>query len=413
VGGALGIVVLALSASMAGLLVFAAVYGLRRGAQSFVQSLAGADYFGRDAQGVLVPVPSRSRRRSSSQSMTTRLASARSRTTATCGCASTCSPRPSSRSCGGIGRRETGQRMCSCSGWRRRCCGRSRRGCSTRWWGGSARTVRFGAGAGRGGEGSQVGLHTGSSDALRGPYYMRDFVEDLRAVVEAIGNRRRPLARRGRRGPLRHQLPSSGRETGAGRLSLAGFRRDIPNPDRLDTDFIGRHQAVLAAGDWPALVRNFNTQVCAGEAGCQKLVERFIQLWRRIPLETLKNFFLLDDPGRDVRPLLPALRAPTLVLHGEVDRLNRSRWPGGPRSRSPAPGSIRSRGAATRDPPPPPSSSPRWYAASSAPASPRVGEAPRARESSPQLARPGVWNRRRPTMTHRVVDPLATKACEA
>jgi hypothetical protein len=35
------------------------------------------------------------------------------------------------------------------------------------------------------------------------------------------------------------------------------------------------------------------------------------------------------------------------------------------------------------------------------------------RSNSPQLARPAVWNRRPSTMTHRVVDHLATKACEA
>jgi cyanate permease len=32
---------------------FATVYGLTRGAQSFVTSLAWADYFGRDAQGAI------------------------------------------------------------------------------------------------------------------------------------------------------------------------------------------------------------------------------------------------------------------------------------------------------------------------------------------------------------------------
>jgi pimeloyl-ACP methyl ester carboxylesterase len=43
----------------------------------------------------------------------------------------------------------------------------------------------------------------------------------------------------------------------------------------------------------------------------------------------LRNFFKLDDPGRDVRPLLPALRVPALVLHGGHDRINpveAARW---------------------------------------------------------------------------------------
>jgi class 3 adenylate cyclase/pimeloyl-ACP methyl ester carboxylesterase len=174
---------------------------------------------------------------------------------------------------------------------------------------------------------------TGSSDPLPGPYYMRDFVEDLRAVVEAIGNRPVVVVGQSRGATVGAHFAISyphlvERLVLAG-LSPAGGRRDIPHADRLDTDFFGRHQAALAAGDWPALVRNFVTQTCAGEAGCQKLVEGFIQLWSQIPLESLKNFFVLDDPGRDVRPLLPALQVPTLVMHGEADRLNpveMARW---------------------------------------------------------------------------------------
>jgi MFS family permease len=53
-GGALGVTVLWLApASVAGLAVFGTVYGLTRGAQSFVTSLAWADYFGREAQGAI------------------------------------------------------------------------------------------------------------------------------------------------------------------------------------------------------------------------------------------------------------------------------------------------------------------------------------------------------------------------
>ena len=48
-GGALGVVLLIVATSPAGLVAFATVYGLTRGAQSFVTSLAWADYFGRDA----------------------------------------------------------------------------------------------------------------------------------------------------------------------------------------------------------------------------------------------------------------------------------------------------------------------------------------------------------------------------
>ena len=52
-GGALGIVILISATSPVGLFAFANVYGLTRGAQSFVSSLAWSDYFGRDAQAAI------------------------------------------------------------------------------------------------------------------------------------------------------------------------------------------------------------------------------------------------------------------------------------------------------------------------------------------------------------------------
>jgi MFS family permease len=53
-GGAVGVLVLLLApASVAGLALFGTVYGLTRGAQSFVTSLAWADYFGRRSQGAI------------------------------------------------------------------------------------------------------------------------------------------------------------------------------------------------------------------------------------------------------------------------------------------------------------------------------------------------------------------------
>lgn len=52
-GGALGVIVLMGASSLAGLIAFASVYGMTRGAQSFVSSLAWSDYFGREAQGAI------------------------------------------------------------------------------------------------------------------------------------------------------------------------------------------------------------------------------------------------------------------------------------------------------------------------------------------------------------------------
>jgi len=81
--------------------------------------------------------------------------------------------------------------------------------------------------------------------------------------------------------------------------------------------------------DWSTVVALFIKQVAAGEAGVQKIIEGATLYWSQIPLDSLRNFFKLDDPGRDVRSLLPALRVPTLVLHGGHDRVNpveAARW---------------------------------------------------------------------------------------
>jgi len=52
-GGGVGILILLVSPHFAAVLAFTVVYGLTRGAQSFVTSLAWADYFGREAQGTI------------------------------------------------------------------------------------------------------------------------------------------------------------------------------------------------------------------------------------------------------------------------------------------------------------------------------------------------------------------------
>jgi MFS family permease len=52
-GGAIGLVLLVRSGSLEAMVIFATVYGLTRGAQVFVTSLAWADYFGRAAQAAI------------------------------------------------------------------------------------------------------------------------------------------------------------------------------------------------------------------------------------------------------------------------------------------------------------------------------------------------------------------------
>ena len=57
------------------------------------------------------------------------------------------------------------------------------------------------------------------------------------------------------------------------------------------------------------------------EPGSRNLIEVHLQMVRETLEEIIRNFFLIDDPARELRPLLPALQMPTLVLHGEANRL--------------------------------------------------------------------------------------------
>jgi len=145
------------------------------------------------------------------------------------------------------------------------------------------------------------------------------------AVVEAIGNRPVIVVGNSRGSTVAAHLAANYPHLVA-KLVLAGLspaggwgRPDSPHADRWDMEFHRRLRAALEAEDWSAVVPMFIAQVAAGEPGVQKLIEGAIRFWSQIPLDSLRNFFKLDDPGRDVRPLLPALRMSTLVVHGDKD----------------------------------------------------------------------------------------------
>jgi pimeloyl-ACP methyl ester carboxylesterase len=57
------------------------------------------------------------------------------------------------------------------------------------------------------------------------------------------------------------------------------------------------------------------------EPGLQKMAEGVIRRWRQLAPDVLRNFFGEDDPSRELRHVLPRIGMPTLVLHGEDDRL--------------------------------------------------------------------------------------------
>jgi len=176
---------------------------------------------------------------------------------------------------------------------------------------------------------------TGRSDPLPGSYYTTDFMQDLRAVVEAIGDRPVVVVGQSRGSTVgthfATKYPHLVEKLVLAGMSVAGGfgRPDAPHADRADMDFYRRLRAAMDEEDWSTVVALFIKQVAAGEAGVQKIIEGATLYWSQIPLDSLRNFFKLDDPGRDVRSLLPALRVPTLVLHGGHDRVNpveAARW---------------------------------------------------------------------------------------
>jgi class 3 adenylate cyclase/pimeloyl-ACP methyl ester carboxylesterase len=166
---------------------------------------------------------------------------------------------------------------------------------------------------------------TGKSDPLPGPYYTTDFAEDLRAVVETASDRPVVLIGNSRGATVATHFATRYPHLVA-KLVLCGLAPAGPawsgtDAHLLDKEFANRISAALAAADWPDVMRVFVAQAAAGEPGTQKLVEGGVKVWSQIPRASLRNFFTLDDPGCDVRALLPEIRMPTLVLHGAADRL--------------------------------------------------------------------------------------------
>jgi class 3 adenylate cyclase/pimeloyl-ACP methyl ester carboxylesterase len=165
---------------------------------------------------------------------------------------------------------------------------------------------------------------TGRSDPHPEVYYTRDHVEDARAVVEAIGNPRVVLVGVSRGGTIATHFAVTYPDV-TEKLILVGTRPALHDPagypDPADREFWNRVRTLIAAGAHEQGIRTFITRGMT-EPGGQKLFEGAMRRFSRVQREVIRNFFLLDDPGRDIRPLLPRLEVPTLVMHGEEDRLN-------------------------------------------------------------------------------------------
>lgn len=166
----------------------------------------------------------------------------------------------------------------------------------------------------------------GKSDPLSRPHLLRDHVEDARAVIEATGGRPVAFVGMSRAGALAANFAATYPHL-VEKLVLVGTHPARPGaadyPVQVDPAFWQWRQQVRAkvqAGDYEEAMRIFSSYACS-EPGTRNLIEMRMQAVRETPGEVIRDFFLVDDPRRELRPLLPTLQMPTLVLHGEADRL--------------------------------------------------------------------------------------------
>ena len=160
---------------------------------------------------------------------------------------------------------------------------------------------------------------TGASDPLQRPYGLTQHAEDVRAVIEQAGigaitgigiSRGSNLLVR-----LADQHPELVR-----RLVLIGAPTDIGASDSpaQRSDYLNTIAAFLASGDFEGLMRYHIGRVFS-EPDVADLAASRLQRWLEMPRETVLSFYD-RDPDMDIRPLLPAIRVPTLIAHGTEDR---------------------------------------------------------------------------------------------
>ena len=158
---------------------------------------------------------------------------------------------------------------------------------------------------------------TGRSDPMPEGYLLRDHVEDARAVIEATANRPVVLVGISRAGCLVINFAVTHPHLVDRLITLGTYPGEsaVTTPRAWVADVV----RLLGAGSNEAAMRMV-WELGVSEAGARDLVEGLVEASSKFSGEVLRNYWLLEDPGRDVTRLLPGLRVPTLVLHGDEDR---------------------------------------------------------------------------------------------
>ncbi|HSA81838.1 MAG TPA: alpha/beta fold hydrolase [Geminicoccaceae bacterium] len=160
---------------------------------------------------------------------------------------------------------------------------------------------------------------TGSSDPLQRPYGLSQHAGDVRAVIEQAGvgaitgigiSRGSNLLVR-----LAHEHPGLVR-----RLVLIGAPTDVGASDSpaQRVEYLNTTAAFLANDDLEGLMR-YHIRRVLSEPDVADLAASRLKRWLGMPRETILSFYD-RDPEMDIRPLLAAIRVPTLIVHGTEDR---------------------------------------------------------------------------------------------
>jgi pimeloyl-ACP methyl ester carboxylesterase len=160
---------------------------------------------------------------------------------------------------------------------------------------------------------------TGASDPLQRPYGLCQHAEDVRAVIEHAGVGPVTGVGLSRGSNLLVRLAEAHPQL-VRRLVLVGTPTDVGTSDspaqRLE--YLSTTAAFLASEDFEGLMRYHIGRVFSEPDVADLAANRLIK-WLSMPRETLLSFYD-RDPDMDIRPLLGAVRVPTLLVHGTADR---------------------------------------------------------------------------------------------
>ena len=160
---------------------------------------------------------------------------------------------------------------------------------------------------------------TGASDPLERPYGLTQHAADVRAVIEQAGVGAVTGVGISRGSNLLVRLAQAHPEL-IRRLVLIGAPTDIGTRDSpaQRPDYLNAVTTFLAEDDLAGLMRYHIGRVFS-EPDVADLAASRLNRWLEMPRETALSFYD-RDPEMDIRPLLPAIRVPTLIAHGTEDR---------------------------------------------------------------------------------------------